>query len=225
LRHEPGLEAVLVAGHLWLRGQTASESLAAKLRQLPALGRYAVQADQGLLAEGALVPQGYLPSGKWLALEHWLPVTAPAVSSSHVDPLVPVALRLVRDSALRQPNLLLTALTAWVDYATSAPQLRLQRWSFAANQQGEALVRGVPLPPLPGRQLVETEHVAVEAGWTWSPAVEATLLRRKMQVSAGDLLLLQPGPNDEAAIEVVPAASFVKATRSAVRLTAASNLG
>jgi len=224
LRREPGLEAALVAGQLWVRGQMASDSLALRLRQLPAIARYAVQPDEGLLAEGALVPQGFLPPGKWLPLEHWLPVIAPAVAAGHVTPFEPVALRLVRDTSLRQPNLLLTALATWSDYAAIAPQCRLQHWSFAANQQGEALVRGLPLPPLPGRQLVETEGIAVEAGWTWFPAVEAAVLRRKYQLSSGDLLLIQPGPGLQAVTDVIPAVAFVKATRSAVRLTAAEPL-
>jgi hypothetical protein len=221
LRREPGVEAALVAGRLWLKGQTASDSLVTRLRQLPALARYTVQADQSLLLEGALVPQGYLPQGKWLPLEHWLPVTVPTIVESRVDPIEPVMLRLVRDTTLRQPNLLLTTLKTWADYAASAPQFRLQHWSFAANRQAQVLIRGVPLPPLPGRQLVEIENVAVEAGWTWFPIVEPIVLRRKLQLASGDLLLIQPGQANVAAVEVVPAAAFVKASRSAVRLTAA----
>lgn len=221
LRREPGLEAALVEGRLWLRGQTTSDSLATRLRQLPARARYTVQADQALLLEGALVPQGYLPQGKWLPLEHWFPVTVPTVVESRVDPIEPVMLRLARDTTLRQPNLLLTTLKIWADYAASAPQFRLQHWSFAANQRGQVLIRGVPLPPLPGRQLIETEHVAVDAGWTWFPGVEPLVLRRKLQLASGDLLLMQLGEADDSVIEVIPAEAFVKATRSAVRLTAA----
>lgn len=224
LRREPGLEAALVAEQFWLRGHTVSDSLALRLRQLPAIARYTVQANQDLLAEDAHVPHGYLPPGKWLPLEHWLPVIAPSATVSADQPFEPVALRLVRDSVVREPNLLQTALATWVDYATTAPQIRLQRWSFAANEQGKVLIRGVPLPPLPGRQLVETESIAVEAGWTWFPSVEAAVLRRKFEAATGDLLLLQPGADGEAIIDMISASAFVQATRSAVRLTAAESV-
>jgi hypothetical protein len=221
LRRTEGIKATFITGQLWLRGETTSDSLAASLRRIPATERYEVLKDQALLAAGSLVPRGFLPQGPWQPLEHWLPVTAPVAMAGECDGFEPTALRLVRDATLRQPNLLLTKLRAWTDYASSAAQFRLQFLSFAANQRGEALIRGVPLPPLPGRQLVETEDVIVEAGWTWYPAIEAAALRHKFDVSRGDLLLIQPGPAPEVIIEVIPSGAFVKATRSAARLTAA----
>jgi hypothetical protein len=193
------------------------------LRQLPAIERYVVQSDQALLAQGALVPRGYLPQGKWLPLQHWLPVVAPQLlfleyrGEGAKD--TSVVLTLIRDQTLREPNLLLTPQVAWSEYAASAPLIRLQRWSFAANDRREALIRGLPLPPLPGQRLVESAGVAVEAGWTWSPPVDAAVIRRKQRASSDDLLLLRAGPDAQAVVEVVPAASFVKASRSAVRLT------
>jgi hypothetical protein len=127
-------------------------------------------------------------------------------------------LTLVRDPIVREPNMLITSLATWCHYAANAPLVRLQRWSFAVNDRGEALIRGLPLPPLAGRRFVEQDGVAVEAGWTWSPNVSAAVLRRKVQVTGGDLLLLHGEP---LAVEVVPAAAFVKATRSAARQTLA----
>jgi hypothetical protein len=228
LRRERGLEACLVDGQLWLRGSTVDDALALRLRQLPALERYtvcepervSVRSTPALVAEGTIVPRGYLPEGKWLPLDCWLPLTRPApqsVTASSALDVIPFAL--VRDDVLREPNLLITSLATWSDYAARAPLVRLQRWSFAANDRDEALIRGLPLPPLPGRQLVEREGVAVEAGWTWSPAVDAAVLRRKLRATANDLLLLQSDEAKQMFAQIIPANAFVKTTRSAVRLT------
>ena len=48
---------------------------------------------------------------------------------------------------------------------------------------------------------------------------DAAVVRRKLQASRDDLLLLRGESASQTAVEIVPAASFVQATRSAVRLT------
>jgi hypothetical protein len=77
-------------------------------------------------------------------------------------------------------------------------------------------VRGQPLPPLSGERFVECEGVAIPAGWHWSPNVEAVVLRELLCLTAGDVALLHVSGD----YELVAAANFVQATRSAVRHTA-----
>ena len=61
-----------------------------------------------------------------------------------------IPMRLVADGSYREPNLLLTSLSLWTSYGVTAPQVRLDRWHFAVSAKEEVIVRGVPLPPLPG---------------------------------------------------------------------------
>jgi hypothetical protein len=58
--------------------------------------------------------------------------------------------------------------------------------------------------------------VAVPAGWTWRPALDAAVLRQRLGVEQGELALLAP----DGTCEKLSADAFVGATRSAVRLTA-----
>jgi hypothetical protein len=226
LRLERGLEACQQGDRLWLRGGNLDESLALRVRQLPALERYTVLSDQALVAEGHQVPHGYLPQGPWLPLAELIEIARPeSGSAAHengvLNTWMPASLVLVRDDLIREPNLLLARIDLWSDYAAAAPQIRLNRWSFAANDCGEVLIRGTPLPPIAGQRFVEIEGVAVEAGWMWSPRVEPVVLRQKLELAADDLVLLRSDGEAIGAVraEIIPAASFVKATRSAVRLT------
>lgn len=226
LRHRPQLEACLAGDRLWLRGQRLDEALTRQLLRLPALCRYTVTTDGALIADGTCVPRGRLPDGRWLPLHCWLPLTPPLARSVRDLPpagaIRPAVLQLVPADALGEPTILLTDLRTWSAYAVQAPLIRLQRWSFAVNDRAEALVRGLPLPPIPGRRYVETALVAVEAGWTWSPRLEAAALRESLQLQEGDLaLLLRSSHSAEVCCEVVPASDFVTATRSAVRRTVA----
>jgi len=124
-------------------------------------------------------------------------------------------LTLVRTSVVQAPNVLQTRLDEFAEYATHAPQVRLQRCVFAACADGRAVVRGEPLPPLDGQLFVERSGVAVPAGWRVEPELDAEVLAAAFGLSAGDLCLL----GGAGAMERIPVDGFVGATHSSVRLT------
>lgn len=222
LRDEPGIEACVVAGRLWLRGENIDEALAGRLRKLPARGRYRAGTDGALVAEGARVPQGRLPGGTWLALRSWLPVEPPPVRScGGAAGIDRVGLTLARSGAPREANLLEVPFGVWRAHAEVAPVIRLARWSFAVGDGGATLVRGAPLPAIPGRRLVEEEGVAVSAGLTWFPAVSPAVIRALVGAVGDALVVLSAAPDSKALRGTIVAGdSFVRAGRSAVRLTA-----
>ena len=99
---------------------------------------------------------------------------------------------LVRSSRPEKASVLLTSIDRWEAYAVQAPQVRLDRWQFAVAEDGRVLVRGGPLPPLPGGRWVDRKGIAVPAGWQWSPPVEASTVRTVFSLEPGDLALWQP---------------------------------
>jgi hypothetical protein len=127
-----------------------------------------------------------------------------------------VALRLVRSPAEEAPAVLLTSLAAWRDYAETAPAVRLERWSFAADTSGRVLVRGVPLPPLRGERLTDRDGLFTPAGWSWTPAVEPAIVRSALGLAAGDCGWLRT----DGTWERIAAGDWTRASRSAARQTA-----
>jgi len=214
LRLIPRLSVCELGEQVWLQGEGGDEALETSLRGLPGATRFSVFPDRQLLAAGTRVPHGYLPEGPWHSLAEWLGVTLePAGLAGKIGEGVPV--RLVRSSSPCEANVLLVSLVAWRDYGVNAPQVRLERWSFAVSDAGDVIVRGLPLPPLPGQAFVEWEGVAVPAGWYWDPPVDAAVLRDVLGLASGDLALLHP----DGAWDRVPADVFVRAVRSAIRLS------
>jgi hypothetical protein len=96
--------------------------------------------------------------------------------------------------------------------------VRLERLTFAASADGRALVRGRPLPPIPGTRYYERAGVAVPCGWGWPSWLTAELVRAALVIAPGTLALFSPAGT----WEEIPADQFVRATRSAARLTAES---
>jgi hypothetical protein len=167
------------------------------------------------VAEGDLVPLGRVPGGPWALLSEWLNVALPEARPTSGLPAVPIALSLVWAGGEREPEILETTLTQWAAYVVAAPQWRIDRWTFAATSEGHVLVRGTPLPPLPGTQWVLQEGIAAPAGMTWSPRVEAAVVRQALGLAEGEVALLRP----EGTCDRITADHWVRASRSAVRAT------
>jgi hypothetical protein len=214
LRTNGGLEVCEERDRIWLRTSDPADSLRQKLRGVPGALLFTVSTDGQLCRVGSRVPRGRLPTGPWIKLSNWLNVRLPtAALPARLSDRIPM--RLVADGSYREPNLLLTSLSLWTSYGVTAPQVRLDRWHFAVSAKEEVIVRGVPLPPLPGTRLVEEQGVAVPSGWHWSPAVDAEILHRMFKLSANDLLLWTA----QGRRERIASDRFVRATRSAIRLS------
>jgi MoxR-vWA-beta-propeller ternary system domain bpX2 len=214
LRTNRALEVCEERDRIWLRTADPTESLRRKLRGLPSALMFAVRTDGQLYRVGSRVPRGHLPGGPWMQLSTWLDVRLPtAALPARLPNRIPI--RLVGDTVYRESNLLLTSLATWTSYGVTTPQVRLDQWHFAVSAKEEVLVRGIPLPPLPGTRLVEEQGVAVPSGWHWSPAVDADVLRRMLKLSSNDLLLWTA----QGRRERIGSDQFVRATRSAIRLS------
>jgi hypothetical protein len=233
LRLIPGVEVGEDGATIWLRSKTADENLSAKLAGLPALARYEWLASNQLRAMDQRIPSTQLPNLRWLPITEWLKVEAPTAALPGILDLPAASkpsedgqpatfnlqpLTLVRSSIENEPELLLTTIDEFTRFAEAAPQVRLDRLQFAANADGSVLVRGLPLPPLPGKRFALHGAVAVPAGYSWHPAVSAEVLASRFGIT-GDTLILW---YDDGTFTRLHSEQFVPASRSALRATAAA---
>jgi hypothetical protein len=209
LRLVEGLEICQTPDGLWLRGDELDEALELALRSLPGGRRYFVLDDGQLVPCGKRVPAARLPQGEWKALRAWL---APSAPIAHLagQSNNRAAISLVRGGPQTEPEMLLTARQAWIDWAATAPQARLDRLEVAASSDGRVLVRGRPLPPIHGEALVVQSGVAAPAGWTCHPAVDAPTVRDALGLIDDEIALLWP----DGSWERIPHGSFTRASRT-----------
>jgi len=205
----------VVDERVWLRGSKWNESLDSALRSIMGCERFMVAANDAVVPIGKRLSCGELPKEAWTPLSKWTVLKIPP-RKFVASPPTPLALSLVRSEQEREASLLQMPLAAWTQYAVSAPQARLKRWTFAVSADRFCLIQGVPLPPLPGLRYTVVDGIAAPAGWTWRPALDATVLRSWLGLEQGELAVLAP----EGTCQKLPADAFVAATRSAVRLTA-----
>lgn len=214
LRLLPGINASVVGGDLWLRGDKTSDELERALLRLAPAGRFAVLRDGALVPRGCQLPDGYLPANAvWAPLGEFV---RPRVDSAALPglPAARVSIALIRSNNERGARVLVASLQTFAEYADGAPAIRLERLRFAADQTC-AVIWGEPLPPLPGELYAEEAGIAAPCGFAWRPAVDAPSLRRVLGLADGDLALLAR----DGTWQHVPAVAFVRARRSAVRLT------
>jgi hypothetical protein len=220
LRHAADIEACVADDRLWLRGTRWDDALGRSLRKILGADRFHRLAHDQIARWGNALPSGELPAGPWTPLKHWLQPAAPAtVLPAQVDQRAP--LQFVRSAAEQSANMLLVEFQQWHEYATSAPQVRLKPLAFAVSDDGYALIHGEPLPPLAGARYAEADGIARPLGWDWSPAIDAAVLRTALSLGSRDVAVFAP----DGSYDVVSADDFVRATRSAVRLTARELIG
>jgi hypothetical protein len=215
LRLVPGIEVALAGSVVWLRGRATDESTSPKLAALPVRKRYEWLEPDLLRQLGHRIPSERLPAASWGPLREWLQVRIPVAALPAGLPAT-VPLRLIRSTEERQADLLLTTIELFRRFSTDAAQVRLERLRFAASADGRVLVKGTPLPPLPGQRFVLYQGVAVPAGFAWQPAVSAEVVIQRFNVS-GDALVLW---NADDTITRLHQEQLIPVTRSAVRKTA-----
>ena len=215
LRLVAGIEVAEAGPCIWLRGPAGDEILAKSLRKLAAVARYEWLPDNRLRRIDARIPATQLPQLPWQPLGAWLSVAFPAAAMPATEPR-PIPLQLMRSGFECEPDLLLTDLDQWVAFAASAAQVRLECLQFAADANGRVLVRGKPLPPLPGQRYVVHAGVAVPAGFEWQPAVSVEVLQRRWGIAGHDLVLW----HEDNTFTRLHADQFVDASHSAIRATA-----
>jgi hypothetical protein len=214
LRLIPGIEVAEEGPDVWLRGPPGDEPFGARLSALPARKRYERLALDQLRQIDQRIPSLRLPALRWQPLNAWLQVEWPAAALPGSEP-ARIRLHLARSTDERDSELLSTGLDEFRRFAEQAALVRLEPLQFAAAADRCVLVRGTPLPPLPGRRFVLHGGVAVPAGFAWQPAVSAEVLARRFGVT-GDALVLW---NEDGTITRLHSEQFVPATRSALRAT------
>ncbi|MCU0434645.1 MAG: hypothetical protein MUC87_14415 [Bacteroidia bacterium] len=206
----PQLKGALHNGVWWI-GDEAEET-DERLLKIGFDARLVVGRDELLFPEGSITPTGQLPALEWKLLSELFPLELP-VSAMAGKTEEAVEVKLVPSETPREARVLLTNFFLWKEFCETAPQLRLERLSFAASQNGQVLVGGDILPALPGTEFWARGPLLIPAGYDleW-PALEKLLIHKL--VPDGDAFVLLH-PNGSA--ELVPRIMLVPASRSGVR--------
>lgn len=216
LRDRDGIEVSVDGAHVWLRGTRADATTWQALAAVADSERFVVDAHGDCRAPGSRLPATTLPRGPWVRLRDWSRVAFATPALAGTLP-APVPLALERDTAVAEPSVLRCRLVALARWADDAADVRLRCLRFAANVAGDALVHGLPTPPLPGEPFVVSAGIAVPAGWRLANALPPALLAAKLALGDGDLAVLAI----DGSCTILRSTRFVQLARSAVRATLA----
>jgi hypothetical protein len=210
----PGLQAAEDEGFIWVRGINALGNIDLRIRQLPGLHTYTLDAYNNLFPPGGLTPVAKLKPLKWVPVAEYITVKLPVsalpgkVSLQHIIKLIP-------SGRSQEGNVLLTDLATWKTYAETAPLVRLQQTRFAVSENNKVIIMGTPLPALPGKEYVLQDTLLLPCGFEFDPPAISELVIARLDPSKESLLLF----DTDGTWEKVPKNAFMPSTRSAIRLT------
>lgn len=222
LRLESGIEVGTEGTTLWVRGLSAGEQLRRRLDALPASARFVWSPPDRLCPIGSRIPSGRLPEVRWQPIQSWGTVTLdPGRLPGRVPPRM--GLRLLAGGVEREAELLQTDLPTLQSYLRDAARIRWARLGFAASVDGRVLVRGTPLPAVPGARWVRSGRVYVPLGHHWSPAVEPAVVEELLTVAANEWVVWLPplpgGDERDGGVLRLMEEQFLPLTPSALRAT------
>lgn len=231
-----GVEVLPTDDFIWVKGLwsasisgTPKEEHAQRLeklvRGLYGARIYELGRDGLLFPIGKRVPTGTAPEGDWNLLVDWLEVSMPSSRLVGKSPAPSVAFSLTRVENLSpdrlngvpsmEPSLLLCSLQHWHDFATTTADVRLHPLAFAFEPGVGVLVRGNPLPSIPGKLFSMVNNIALPVGWTWLPRLSVETLVATLGLSSDEIGVLL----EDQTWHRISNLSFVKANRSSVRET------
>jgi hypothetical protein len=214
LRLEPGIEVTESEDHIWVRGKTSSPGIDAKLRGVPAAGRFEWMSSDQLRPLSSRIPSARFPSTPWKALKEWLQIEWPvAALPAHEPRQLPFTL--VRGGAEEGTTLLQTTWSKFMEWAGNAPSIRLDRLRLAVQSAEKILIWGSPLPPLPGLYWVVRGQLAIPAGWHFEPELEIAAVEHWLKAGKETLVLF----HSDATFVRIHCEQFVPATPSALKRT------
>jgi len=206
----------------WLRGSSTESVTEQSLRQIPAIARYSVNAENLATPLGHRVPELRLPepeSSRWAKLSLWWQLHAQPASLSGQSP-PRTAIRIAPATTERPVSGILTDAETWQTFAATHPAHRLAKLKFAADLGGQVFVIGTPTPPIRGQHYTIEDGIALPAGSAIEPAVAMGTLAELLSLPKGAIALFSA----DATYQRIDAAQFTQATRSAARLTALNSL-
>lgn len=201
-------------GATWIRGNTAGVEIERIFKTLPFTSIFHIVSENLLIKIGDKVPSGMLPPMAWISFNRWLRIEFPSAALA-AETFPTLELKLVRSADEKVPSVLLTRLEEWQKFISTASQIRISPLRFASNGGGEIVIQGNPLPSLPGKRFYTEGQIAIPLGFTWHPAVSATVFTSIMNAGKGVLVLWE----NEQVLREIKAEQFVPASRSAVRMT------
>lgn len=212
----PGLQAAQDDGLIWVRGIPAFQPPGLAIQQLPSLHTYFMDEENRLFPAGAVTPVARLKELPWQPMQKFVPVKLP-VSGMPGRLKGQASVKIVPSAKVENTDALLTPFDVWSDYVSHAPSIRLKQTRFAVSADGNALIIGDPLPPLPGKAYCLRDNILLPAGFDFDVTVASVLIAARLNPSNDALLLFDEQGN----CEHIPHTSLVPSSRSAVRRTKA----
>lgn len=213
IRHLLGCWIAETREEFWLRIEKPQDEFPLAVKQIPAKAKYRLEDDLLFPLEG-YTPIGKLPQMEWQPIASFMTVELPtAALPGNIEKQIPV--KLIRTEEPKDTPFMLMSWENWRNYALQASNIRLQTLSFAVSVKQDVIVKGLPLPPMPGLLFWQNQQILLPAGWNFEHTILAEIFSINYLNGKEEWLLIR----SEQEWERIKKKNFINASRSAIRKT------
>jgi hypothetical protein len=214
VRTLPALQAARNGATIWLRGIDVNTMVDIKIKQLPLVATYLLDHENRLFLQDTVTPQQLLPELNWIEISKFITVEA-ATSAMPGKTDERISIQLVPTQNAQQGEALITSITHLKQYAETAPLARLNAIKLAVDENGNTIITGTPLPPLPGREYWRNNGLLLPCGFDFELTITATLFAQSINAAGIYEIVFDTQGQWQKIIKE----NFVHGTRSAIRQT------
>jgi len=214
IRALPNLQIAFWEDYFFVKGFTEKADTDPIIAALPVEKVFFLKEQNLLFEKGKSTPTQELPNLQWQFLTQALPIEMPVAALPGKTPQ-PLFIRLIPSQKPEKGTLLKTDLKTWQQFAETTLEVRLQRLQFAVSENGNVLIWGTPLPPIPGEEFWENKHSFLPCGWEFEHSILGDLVQQKWNMERDAVLIF----DKEGEWQRIEKENFVKGSRSGIRLT------
>ncbi len=188
LRQWTNLKAAFDNDNIWVTNFTAEQIESVEVKSLPYKSIY-YEKEGKLYSYGSLLPQRNLPALLSSPIEFALPITLGKLNHNYFGVDEEFSISIVPDPDPKMAGVMILPLNALLNYAETAPEIRLKNLEWAVLNNKNAIVFGTPLLPLNGKAFWVSKNMILPVGYNFDLEILVDVIDQKINSNCVDWIV------------------------------------
>lgn len=214
IRYWSNLKVAFDGSVIWIRDFDYAQIESVAVKKIPTKNRY-YEREGKLIPIGSLLPECTVPNLLWTPISRALPIKLPTLNHNYFGLHEAVEIRLIPAEITQEAFATIVHITDLTNYLNQAPAVRLLPLQWLLVSPTEALIKGIPQLPVPGKTYWKHDRHLLPAGWDFELSLLSGIIYKKIAPEELSWIFW----TENGRYLVLPESGFRPLTLSSVRAT------